>query len=132
MTVGLEFGVDQRVVYLDLEPATVRRDQGQVPDIVFELFEQFIRQAHGPVGIMSYSAVDDLDVNHWVMLSKIWPRAEPSVEYRLCPEGVRSGVHLHRTAFGAVQVSRPGTVEGQVPNNGTSTAGLITIRPSAQ
>ena len=71
MTVGLEFGIDQRIVYLDLEPTTVRRDQGQVPDIILELFQQFIRQAHGPVGIVSNSAVDDFDVFwHWVVLSK--------------------------------------------------------------
>ena len=70
MTVGLEFGIDQFVSNCNLEPASVRRDKSQVPNIVLELFEQFIGQAHGPVGVMSYSAVDDLDVYHWVALSE--------------------------------------------------------------
>ena len=62
VTAGLELGVDQLVSNRDLEPAAVRRDQGQAPDIILELFQQFIRQAHGPVGVVSYGAVDDLDV----------------------------------------------------------------------
>ncbi len=64
VTVGLEFGIDQRFVHLDLEPASVRRDQGQVPDVVLELFEQFVCQTHGPVSVVSNSAVDDFDVYH--------------------------------------------------------------------
>ena len=63
MTVGLELGVDQFVSNRDLEPATVRRNQGQVPDIILEFFQYFTGQAHGPVGIVSYSAVNDLDVS---------------------------------------------------------------------
>lgn len=62
MTVGLEFGIDQRITYHDLEPASVRRDQGQVPDVVLELFEQLICQAHGPVGVVSNRTVDDFDI----------------------------------------------------------------------
>ena len=70
MTVGLEFGIDQFVVHTDFELASVRRDQGQVFDIVLEVLKQVVRQAHGPVGVVSYSAIDDFDVQHWVMLSK--------------------------------------------------------------
>ena len=62
VTVALELGIDQLVSDRDLESAPVRGDQGQVSDIILELFEQFIRQAHGPVGVVSYSAVDDFDV----------------------------------------------------------------------
>ena len=76
MTVSLEFGINQRFIYLDLEPASVRRDQGQVLDIVLELFEQVGCQAHGPVSVMSYSAVDDLDFNHLVILSRETPLVE--------------------------------------------------------
>ena len=64
VTVGLEFGIDQRFVHLDLEPASVRGNQGQVLDVVLELFEQFVCQAHGPVGVVSNSAIDDFDVYH--------------------------------------------------------------------
>ena len=70
MTVGLEFGVDQTVAHLDLKPASIRRDQGQVLELVFEFLEQVICQAHGPVGVVSYSAVDDFDVYHLGLLSK--------------------------------------------------------------
>lgn len=69
MTVGLEFGIHQVLVHFDLEFAAIRRDQGQVPDVVLEFFQDFICQAHGPVGIMSNSAVDDFDVYHWVIFS---------------------------------------------------------------
>jgi hypothetical protein len=70
MTVGLEFGIDQFIVHADLEPASVRGDQGQFLDVVLELLEQVICQAYGPVRVVSYSAVDDFDVYHWVVLSK--------------------------------------------------------------
>jgi len=108
VTVGLELGVDQLVSNRDLEPASVRRDQGQVPDIILELFQQFIRQAHGPVGVVSYGAVDDLDVfKHWVVHSK----DTLLVEYR---ETVYTCTALHsphraalRGRCDAVQVSRP-------------------------
>ena len=70
MTVGLEFGIDQAVVHTDLELASVRGDQGQALEVVLEFLEQVVCQAHGPVGVMSYSAVDDFDVYHWVVLSK--------------------------------------------------------------
>jgi hypothetical protein len=66
VAVGLELGIDQRIVYLDLEPASVRRDQGQAFELVLELFQQFICQAHGPFGVMSYRAVDNFDVDHVV------------------------------------------------------------------
>jgi hypothetical protein len=31
---------------------------------VLVIFQQFLRQAHGPVGVMSDCAVDDLDLQH--------------------------------------------------------------------
>jgi hypothetical protein len=62
VTVGLEFGIDQFVVHTDLELAAVRGDQGQTLDVVLERLKQVICQAHGPVGVVSYSAVDDFDV----------------------------------------------------------------------
>ena len=60
---GLELGVNQFVSNRDLEPASVRGDQGQIPNIIFEFFQDFAGQAHGPVGIVSYSAVNDLNVS---------------------------------------------------------------------
>jgi hypothetical protein len=62
VTVSLELGIDQLIVYLDLEPASVRRDQGQDPDLILELFEQVVCQAHGPVGVVSNRTVDDFDI----------------------------------------------------------------------
>ena len=70
MAHGLEFGIDQLIVHTDLELASVRGDQGQALDIVLEFLEQVVCQAHGPVSIMSNSAVDDFDVYHGVVLSK--------------------------------------------------------------
>lgn len=64
MAVGLEFGIDQAIVHFDLELASVRRDQGQAHKFVLEFFQQFIGQAHGPVGVVSNSAIDDFDVYH--------------------------------------------------------------------
>jgi len=63
VTMGLELGVNQFVSYRDLEPASVRGNQGQIPDIILEFLQDFAGQAHGPVGIVSYSAVNDLDVS---------------------------------------------------------------------
>jgi len=76
VTVGLEFGIDQAVVYFDFELASVRGDQGQALKVVLEVLKQVVRQAHGPVGVVSYSAVDDFDVGHWAMLSKKTPLVE--------------------------------------------------------
>ena len=39
VTVSLEFRINQRFVYFDLEPASVRRDQGQILDLVLELLK---------------------------------------------------------------------------------------------
>jgi hypothetical protein len=64
VTVGLELGIDQALVYFDFELASVRRDQGQALKLVLEFLEQVVCQAHGPVGVMSYSAVDDFDFDH--------------------------------------------------------------------
>lgn len=61
MPPGLEFGVYQRIIYLDLEPAAVRGDQCHRFDLRFEVFDQFFYQAHGPVCVVSNSAVGDLD-----------------------------------------------------------------------
>ena len=62
MTQGLQLGIDQAVIHCDLELTSVRGNQGQVSDLVLEILEQVGRQAHGPVGVVSYSAVDDFDV----------------------------------------------------------------------
>ncbi len=51
-------------VHADLEAASVRWDQRYRFDQVLELLEQVICQAHGPVGVVSDSAVNDLDLEH--------------------------------------------------------------------
>ena len=62
MTVGLEFGKDEIAVHRDLKPALVRRDQRRRFDQMLEILQQFIRQAHGSIGVMSNRAVGDLDL----------------------------------------------------------------------
>jgi hypothetical protein len=39
---------------------------------VLELFKQFIRQAHGPAGVVSDRAIDNFDLKHG-KLSRITP-----------------------------------------------------------
>jgi hypothetical protein len=70
VTVVLELGIDQTIAYFDLKLASVRWDQGQAFELVLEFLEQFICQAHGPVGVVSYGAVDDFDSGHWFVLSE--------------------------------------------------------------
>ncbi len=64
MPLGLQLGVDELSVYLDLEPSAVRRDQHEPFDHVFKLLEELTCQAHGPVGVVSDRAVHDLDLEH--------------------------------------------------------------------
>ena len=62
MTPELFLRKDQLPVHADLELASVRGKEYQGLDIRFELFEQVICQANGPVGVMSDRAIDDLDL----------------------------------------------------------------------
>jgi hypothetical protein len=61
MAAGLELGVNQLVVHADLEPASTGWNKRHAFNLRFEISEQVIRQAHGPVGVMSDCTVDDLD-----------------------------------------------------------------------
>ncbi len=65
---GMPFGRKLRIyqlpVYTDFEPAAIRRNEFDSFDQMFKLFKQLIRQAHGPVGIMSDSAIYYLDFQH--------------------------------------------------------------------
>ncbi len=65
MPFGCKFRVYQFPVHTDFKPAAIRRNEGDGFDQMFKLFKQLIRQAHGPVGIMSDSAIHDLDFQHW-------------------------------------------------------------------
>jgi hypothetical protein len=51
------------VVHNDFVAPTVRGDERERFDLGFEFFEQFGRQANGPVGIVSNRAVGNLDIN---------------------------------------------------------------------
>ena len=57
----LEFGVDQLVVYADLKPASLGGNESHALDLWFEILEQIIYQAHGPVSVVSNCAVIDPD-----------------------------------------------------------------------
>ena len=57
-----------RIQYLSIDshfklPA-IRRDEFDLLDQVLIMFEQFIGQAHGPIGVVSDRAVNDLNFQH--------------------------------------------------------------------
>ncbi len=53
MTAGCELGIYKRVVHRNLKAPSVRRKQGKAFDLRFEVLQQLIGQANGPVGKMS-------------------------------------------------------------------------------
>jgi hypothetical protein len=59
MPSGLEFGIYQRTVHADLVPASLGRDECNALNLRLIVFEQFVCQAHGPVGVMSDCAIDN-------------------------------------------------------------------------
>ena len=61
---GLELGIDQLPVRADLKPALIRRDQSDALDDMLIILQQFFCQAHGPAGVMSNRAINDLDLQH--------------------------------------------------------------------
>ena len=61
MTPRLEFGVDQLIVYTDLKPASQGWNKGHTLDLRFEILEQIICQALGPVGVVSNCTINDLN-----------------------------------------------------------------------
>ena len=65
MAFGLELGIDQRSIHTDLEAAPVRRNDRHRFNDMLKLLEQILFQAHGPVGVVSNRAVDDLDFEHF-------------------------------------------------------------------
>ena len=64
VTPGLEFGKNKLPVYADLVTASTGRNQRYAFNLRFKIFEQIICQAHGPVGIVSNRAINDLDFHH--------------------------------------------------------------------
>lgn len=56
---GLEFGIYQRIVHLDLEPASGRWNECQALDLRLELREQVFCQDNCPVSVVSDGAVGD-------------------------------------------------------------------------
>ncbi len=64
MTFRLQFGIYKLPVHADLEASPFRGDQRYGFDQVLELLEQVVCQANGPVGIVSDSAVNNLDLEH--------------------------------------------------------------------
>jgi len=56
---GLKFGVYQRIVYSNLKPTTLGGDECNALDVRLVIIEQFVCQAHGPVGVVSDYAVFD-------------------------------------------------------------------------
>jgi hypothetical protein len=61
---GLEFGVDQRIIHLYFEPASIRWNKDYPFDFRLKILEQFVCQTHGPVCVVSNSTIIDLDLEH--------------------------------------------------------------------
>jgi len=64
MSVCGQLGVQQLPIRGHFEPAAIRWHKHNVLDQVLIVPEQLFRQAHGPAGVMSDRAVDDLDLQH--------------------------------------------------------------------
>jgi len=58
---SLEFGIKQLVVHGDFEPASIGGHESERLDFRFEVRQQFICQADGPVSVVSNSAINDPD-----------------------------------------------------------------------
>jgi len=57
-------GKDQFAVDRDFEYAAVRGDEGEDLDVLFKVFQEFVRQTDGARGVVSNRAVFDGDVEH--------------------------------------------------------------------
>jgi hypothetical protein len=72
---GVKLGKDQPVIYADLVTATARGHKRDTFNLRLEIYEQILHQAHGPVGIVSNRAINDLDLHHkcasWLNDAKI-------------------------------------------------------------
>ena len=64
MTVRGQFRIQQLSIDSHFELPAIRRDQFDLFDQMLIVLEQFIYQAHGPTGVVSDRAVNDLDVQH--------------------------------------------------------------------
>ena len=62
MSIHIEFGKDQLVVYRDVKDALVSRYEAQVCDVVLQSRENLKGRAHGADGVVSRQAVGDGDV----------------------------------------------------------------------
>jgi hypothetical protein len=70
MTSGLEFGVNELPIDANFKPASIGRDKRHLFNLRFKMIEQIVCQAHGPVCIVSNSAVKDLDFHHDAIFSR--------------------------------------------------------------
>ena len=64
MPVRLQFRIQQLSIDSHFEPPTLRRRECDRLDHMLIVLQQFIYQAHGPTGIVSDRAVNDLDFQH--------------------------------------------------------------------
>jgi hypothetical protein len=70
MPPGLQLGVNQLLIYGNLETPAVRRDERNRCDFGLVTFEQISRQTDGAVGVVSNCTVLDADLmSHVVLLT---------------------------------------------------------------
>ena len=60
----LQFRKQQLPVHRHFEPAALRGHQPEFFDHMLVVLQQFICQAHGPTGVVSDRAINDLDFQH--------------------------------------------------------------------
>jgi hypothetical protein len=68
---GLQLGINQFVVHRDLKTPAVGWEQGKRFDLRLKLFDQLIRQADGPVSVVSNGAVGNRNVEQHVYTSNV-------------------------------------------------------------
>jgi len=61
---GRQFRIQQLSIDSDFKLPAVRRDQFDLFDQMLIMLEQFLCQAHGPTGVVSDRAVNDLYLQH--------------------------------------------------------------------
>lgn len=66
MAAGLEFGIQQFAVDLELKPPSLRRNEGDFFYIRFKFFQKFFRQPDGARGVVSGRAIGQFDLDHGV------------------------------------------------------------------
>jgi len=64
---GLQLGIKQVPVHLYFEAPTVRWNQVDVPGLGFKIFQQLLHKANGPIGVVSDSAIGNINFEQQII-----------------------------------------------------------------